>query len=228
MPKKSGERMGSTGTPSRVLIVDDHPVVRHGLEQLIASEPGLEVCGGAAGAAEALSLIEKTQPNLVVIDVSLQDGSGIDLIKDIKARYKHIRMLVSSMHDEMLFAERCLRAGAMGYINKQEATEKIVDAIRQILEGRIYLSSRAADRLLQYMVDIDQEPSKSPFERLSDRELEVFTLIGEGLSTRQIAERLKLSVKTIETHRDSIKRKLNLESSVELTRSAVQWVLEQS
>jgi DNA-binding NarL/FixJ family response regulator len=211
----------------RVLIVDDHPLVRHGLAQLISDEEDMVVCGEAAGAAEALQQVEEHAPDMAIIDLSLQDGSGIELIEQIRMRARSVRMLVSSMHDETLFAERVLQAGAMGYINKQEATKSVVDAIRQIMKGKIYLSSMMADRMLTQLVDRDHEVEQSPIKRLSNRELQVFELIGRGLATRQVAEHLHLSIKTIETHRESIKRKLNLETAGELTRAAVQWVLEQ-
>jgi DNA-binding NarL/FixJ family response regulator len=210
----------------RILIVDDHPIVRRGLAQIINDQPDLEVCGQAESQAEALKLLVETEPELIIVDVSLKDGSGIELIKQIKSRLPDAKMLVSSMHDESLFAERALRAGAMGYIDKQEATERTVEAIRHVLGGRVYLSSRMADRMLHRIVAGEAEPDRSPIESLSDRELEVFELIGQGLMTRQIAKKLHLSHKTIETYRENIKQKLNLKSGAELTRHALQWVLE--
>lgn len=209
----------------RVLIVDDHPIVRHGLAELIGHEPDLEVCGEAADTTEALHQVEATQPHVVIVDISLKSGHGIDLIEQIKAKDEHIRMLVSSIHDESLFAERALRAGAMGYINKQEATEKVIDAIRQIIRGDIYLSPRMSNRLLHTVVGGDRL-EQNPIEGLSNRELEVFEMIGQGLTTKQIAGKLHLSPKTIETHREKIKMKLNLANSTELSHRAVQWVLE--
>lgn len=212
---------------ARVIIVDDHPLIRRGFVQLINAEQDLEVVGEAAGAAEALNVIEKEKPDLVMVDISLKDGSGIELIKQIKIRNKHVKMLVSSMHDELLFAERVIRAGALGYIQKEEATEQVIKAIRQVLRGKMYLSERMSDRMLHSVVSGDGTSEQSPIESLSNRELEVFELIGEGLTTRKIAQRLHLSVKTIETHRDNIKRKLSLDTNVELIRRAVQWNLEQ-
>ncbi len=212
-------------TKYRVLIVDDHPVVRDGLGELIAQEPDLEVCGEAAEAAEALRLVESVRPHVVVVDLSLQSGHGIELIEQIKARDEQIKMLVWSMHDEMLFAERALRAGAVGYLNKQEATDRVVEAIHTVLRGEICLSPRMANRLLHSVVG--GEPlDQNPVANLSNRELEVFEMIGQGLATKQIARKLHLSPKTIETHREKIKTKLNLANSTELSHRAIQWVLE--
>jgi DNA-binding NarL/FixJ family response regulator len=209
----------------RILIVDDHPVVRDGLIDLISHEPDLEVCGEAAEAGEAVRKVKEQHPDVVIVDLSLRSGHGIDLIEQIKAHDPGIRMLVSSMHDEELFAERALRAGALGYINKQETTEKVIEAVRQVLQGEIYVSPAMASRMLHTVVG--GEPlNQDPIAGLSNRELEVFELIGDGLSTKQIANKLHLSPKTIETHRDKIKNKLNLANSNELTRRAVQWVLE--
>jgi DNA-binding NarL/FixJ family response regulator len=209
----------------RILIVDDHPLVRRGLAETIAAEPDMEVCGEAADATEALRLAEAIQPHVMIIDLALKSGHGIDLIEQIKVRSDQIKMLVSSMHDEALFAERVLRAGAVGYLNKQEPSEKIIEAIRQVMRGEICLSPRMANRLLHSVVG--GEPlGQNPIETLSNRELEVFDMIGQGLSTKQIASKLHLSHKTIETHREKIKSKLNLSNANELSHRAVQWVLE--
>jgi DNA-binding NarL/FixJ family response regulator len=209
----------------RVLIVDDHPLVRRGLAETLSAEPDMEVCGEAADATEAMRLVETAQPHLMIIDLSLKSGHGIDLIEQIKARDDQIKMLVSSMHDEALFAERVLRAGAVGYLNKQEPPEKIIDAVRQAMRGEICLSPRMQNRLLHSVVG--GEPlGKNPIESLSNRELEVFDMIGQGMSTKQIANKLHLSHKTIETHREKIKTKLNLSNANELAHRAVQWVLE--
>lgn len=210
---------------SRIMIVDDHALVRHGLGQLISGEPDLEVCAQAATMDEAMDLLS-TDPELIVVDISLKEGSGIELIKQIKAKHPEVQMLVSSMHDESLFAERALHAGAKGYINKQESTDKVLDAIRHVLDGHIYLSPKMTDRLLHGVVEGQKVPETSSIEKLSDRELQVFELIGQGMSTRQIANQLHLSVKTIETHREHIKSKLNLKNGAELSRHAVRWVLE--
>ena len=210
----------------RVMIVDDHPVVRQGLALLIDQQPDLEVCAEADSVSEAFSRFTETSPDLTIIDLSLKDGSGIELIKEIKARNEHAKMLVSSMHDETLFAERVLRAGAKGYISKGEATGNIVDAARQVLGGRVYLSPRMSDQMLHRLVAHGDDADRSPIESLSDRELEVFEMIGQGLTTRQIAAKLDLSPKTVETYRENIKAKLNLPNGTALTRHAVQWLLE--
>ncbi len=212
--------------PYRVVIVDDHPVVRLGLRQLLENEPDLELCGEAEGAAEALSVIEETRPDLVVIDISLKNGSGLSLVKQITAQDRTIKTLVSSMHDEALFAERALRAGAMGFINKEEAIDQMVSAMRKVLAGSIYLSPGMTDRVLQSIARGELEGGKVTLEQLSDRELEVFELIGKGLTTRQAADHLNLSVKTIETYRENIKTKLNLENNNELICRAAQWVVD--
>jgi DNA-binding NarL/FixJ family response regulator len=212
--------------PKRILIVDDHPLVRRGLQELLMNEDSLEFCGEAADAPSALRLVEETKPDLVVIDIALKEGDGIELVKQIKALDPSILMLVSSMHDESLYGERALRAGAMGYLNKQEPTEKIVEAIHRVLSGRVYLSPRMADRVLHRLVNPAADPDQSPTDMLSDRELAVLGLIGQGLATRQIAEKLHLSVKTIDTHREHIKTKLHLKSANELVRYAVTWSLQ--
>jgi DNA-binding NarL/FixJ family response regulator len=213
-----------TGVAFRVLIVDDHPVVRHGLRELISAEPDLQVCNEASGATEAIALMEESTPDLVLVDISLRDGNGIDLIKRIRARHKSVRMLVVSMHDESLYAERAIAAGASGFINKQEATENLAAAIHDVLAGGIYVSPRTAERLQSTRKERRESP-QSEISRLSDREIEVFELIGRGMTTREIAARLSLSVKTIETHRMNIKSKLDLDTNVALIRRAVQWTL---
>jgi len=210
---------------TRILIVDDHPLVRAGFAQLIGDCPDLEVCGEAANMADALLQIDATTPDLAIIDLSLTGGSGLDLIEHIKARNKNILMLVASMHDETLYAERVLAAGARGYINKQEAQESIIQAIRQVLGGKVYLSQHMTDRLLSGMVDANRE--KRALDRLSNRELQVFELIGQGVATSQMAEQLNRSIKTIETHQAHIKKKLGLGSAHELTQRAIRWVMEQ-
>ncbi len=210
----------------RILIVDDHPLVRSGLAQLIGDCADLEVCGEAGNMAEALTQIESTQPDLAIIDLSLAGGSGLDLIERIRSRHKDLLMLVASMHDETLYAERVLAAGARGYINKQEAQDRIIQAIRQVLDGKVYLSQQMTERLLNGMVESGSE--KRDINSLSNRELQVFELIGQGVSTKKIAKRLNLSIKTIETHQAHIKKKLGLDSAHELTQRAIRWVMDES
>lgn len=209
----------------KLLVVDDHPIVRRGLRELVADEPDLDVCGEAEDVSQALQQLEATRPDVVIVDLTLKGGHGLELIQDIKARNQQVKMLVSSMHDESLFAERALRAGAAGYISKQESPEKIIDAVRRVLRGEIYLSPRMTSRLL-HRISTGEPLEKNAVETLSDRELEVFEMVGQGLSTKQIARKLDLSHKTIETHREKIKLKLNLKNSAELSRHATQWVLE--
>lgn len=212
---------------ARVLIVDDHPAVREALGIRIGRQPDLEVCGEAAETSEALRLVAETEPDVAVIDISLKTGNGIDLIKRIKDRNQQVRMLVWSMHSESLYAERALHAGALGYINKDQATDRIVEAIRRVLSGKVWLSDTMAERLLQRAVGVRRhEATRSPVDALADRELEVFRLIGEGVKTAEIADRLHLSVKTVETYRDRIRLKLDLDDGTKLARYATQWVTE--
>jgi DNA-binding NarL/FixJ family response regulator len=211
---------------ARILIVDDHPIVREGLAARLARQPDLKVCGEAEDVADALEIVKTAKPDLVIVDLSLKTGQGLELIKKIKARNDDVKMLVSSMYDESLYAERALRAGASGYINKQEISEKLIDAIRQVLAGKMYLSPKMTERLLQRAVGAAPQLVQSPIETLSDRELEIFKMIGKGNTTRQIANELHLSIKTVETHRENIKGKLNIPNSAELSREAVQWVME--
>ncbi len=212
---------------AKVLIVDDHPVVRYGLLQMLSNEPDFEVCGEAASAQEALALVDQRQPDVAVVDISLNGTNGIELVKQIHAMRPEARILVSSMHDEKLFAERALRAGASGYISKQVAITEMVGAIRRVLSGKVYLSPPMTERVVERAARLDSDASRSVIQRLSDRELEVFSLLGDGLSTREVAQRLNLSVKTIETHRAQIKRKLGLRNSTELIQRAVEWTLRQ-
>jgi DNA-binding NarL/FixJ family response regulator len=211
---------------ARVLIVDDHPAVREALALRIGRQPDLEVCGEAADMTEALRLVVDTQPDVAVVDISLKTGSGIDLIKRIKDRDARVRLLVWSMHSESLYAERALQAGALGYINKDQATDQIVEAIRRVLAGKVWLSEAMAERMLHRAVGTARsEVTRSPLEVLANRELEVFRLIGEGIKTTEIAERLHLSVKTVETYRDRIRQKLDLDDGTKLAHYATQWVL---
>ena len=211
---------------TRVLIVDDHPLVRRGLRDLIRGEPDLQVCGETDGAPEAMALVSRLHPDLVLIDLSLKRGHGLELIRQLKAKHRSTKMLVVSMHDEPYFAERALDAGAHGYVTKLEATEKMVEAIRAVLVGRVFLSPLMADRILQRVYQQGSFPQKTPLAGLSSRELAVFEMIGKGLTTRHISENLQLSVKTIETYREHIKKKLQLKTGSELTHYATHWVLE--
>ena len=209
----------------KVLIVDDHPIVREGLDRLLSRQEDLVVCGQAEDASQALSLLETARPDLAIVDISLASGNGLDLVRQMRAKNTEIRILVSSMHDETLYAERALRAGARGYINKQQATEKIVEALRRILDGRIYLSDRMTDRLLSRVADTSEQ-KKISVDRLSNRELQVLERIGNGLGTAEIATRMNLSVKTVETYRQRIRQKLSLKNGAALASFASQWVLE--
>lgn len=215
------------GKRARVLIVDDHPAVREALAMRIARQSDLEVCGEAADVGEALRQLAQTRPDVAIIDISLKTGCGIDLIKRIKENDDKIRMLVWSTHSESLYAERALRAGALGYVSKDQATDKIVEAIRRVLEGKVYLSASMVDTMLRRTVGDDRtESMSSPLEALANRELEVFRHIGEGLKTAKIAERMHLSIKTIETYRDRIREKLDLSNGTELAHFATKWILE--
>lgn len=201
-------------------------MMRDGLSTQISSEPGLAVCGEADDVAEALRLVGELNPDLIIIDISLKTGHGIDLIKRIRERHPNMKMLVNSMYDESVYAERSLQAGAVGYLSKQTARETLITAIRTVLAGKTYLSPEMTDRILKSRVGGMIEPGKSPIESLSDRELEVLTLIGQGKTTGAIAKQLHLSVHTIDTYREKLKIKLNLANSAELNRYAAQWVLE--
>jgi DNA-binding NarL/FixJ family response regulator len=209
---------------TNILIVDDHPIVRQGLTELVNQEDDLVVCGQAEDAHQAIKAVKELKPDMAIVDISLKETSGMELIKDLNAQYSNLPVLALSMHDESLYAERALRAGARGYIMKAEATEKVIMAIRKILSGEIYISDRMASKMMRKLVGGNAEIHTSPVERLSDRELEVFQLIGKGFGTRQISERLFLSIKTIETYRAHIKEKLNLADAAELLQYAIQWV----
>jgi DNA-binding NarL/FixJ family response regulator len=214
-------------TKARVLLVDDHPIVRQGLGQLINEEADLSVVSEAEDFQQALSALNDTPIDIAIVDISLKERSGIELIKEIRARKPELPILVLSMHDESLHAERVLRAGAKGYIMKQEATEQVMNAIRRVLRGEVYLSERMASRMVNRLVAGPQNVGGSPIERLSDREFEVFQMIGHGVGPSEIAEKLGLSVKTVETHRERIKEKLNLASGSELIRYAMQYVMDE-
>lgn len=212
---------------TRVLVVDDHPFMRRGLAQTINDQPGMQVCGEAGNVGEALELMEVSHPHLAVIDISLGGASGIDLIKAIRERWPETRILVSSMHDETLFAERSLRAGALGYVDKGAPPDAFVAALKRVNSGQVYLSERMTGRMLNHALTDRPGDVRSPIDKLSNRELQVFEMIGKGMVSKQIAAQLGLSPKTVETHREHIKSKLNLVNASELTQHAVQWVLEQ-
>lgn len=211
----------------KVFLVDDHPIVRQGLALLIDREVDLAVCGEANGGFGVLQTISDLCPNIIVLDISLNGPDGLDLLKAIRMREPVLPVLVLSMHDELTYAERALRAGANGYIMKQEATEKVLIAIRRILCGEIYLSDRLKNRMLQNFVRGSIPTAGSPLSNLSDRELEVFRLIGEGHATRQIAEELHISVKTVESYQAHIKEKLALRNARELVQHAIKWSLSE-
>lgn len=208
----------------RILLVDDHAVVRFGIAQLINRQADLVVCGEQEDARKALDAITKLQPDLVIADLSLKDSSGLELIRNIKAQFPKIPMLVVSIHDETVYAEIAFRAGALGYLMKQEALEKIVTAIRRVMAGSVYVSDSLAAKMLQQQVRGNTDVQQPAIKSLSDREVEVFHLIGQWKKTKEIAGELHLSVKTVEYYREQIKRKLNLKDASELTQYATAWV----
>ncbi len=210
--------------PKRLLIVDDHPMMRNGLSQLIDNEGDLKVCAEADTAGQAINAVAKQKFDLALVDISLPDKNGLELIKDIRTLKPDLPILVVSMHDELIYAERVLRAGARGYIMKQEGGQKFLDAIRQVLAGKVFVSEKMSARILENFSGKQTEHFSSPVKRLSDREFEVFQLIGQGIGTREIAGRLHLSVKTVEVHRANIKEKLSLTTATELVRYAVRWL----
>lgn len=210
----------------RILIVDDHPIVREGLSSLLSKQADFEVCGECEDFLSALNLIEVTHPHVITIDISLQSGSGLELIRRIAVQHPLIRQVVCSLHDEFLYAERALHAGAMAYVNKCEATRTIVTAIRQVLERKVYLSEKMSDRLASRLYGGAGQVQQRGVESLTERELEVFQLIGQGLTTSEIASQLKIGVKTIETHRRRIKMKLRIKNTAQLARDATHWALE--
>jgi DNA-binding NarL/FixJ family response regulator len=218
------------GTPSpvlneirRIMIVDDHPMMRAGVIQLIAKQPGMAVCGEAGSPAEAMTLITNVRPDLILVDISMKGSSGLEFIKNVSDVHGHIPTLVVSMHDEKIYAERALRAGACGYIMKEESAEYLIIAIKRVLEGGIYLSREMSTRLLKSLSNQPGRNADSPLQRLTDREFEVFRLIGEGKTTEEIAQHLHISPKTVDVHRFQIKEKLHLASGTALVHYAVHW-----
>ncbi len=212
---------------TRIYIVDDHPLVRQGLSQIVANEADMEICGEAEDSPTAMKGVGDANPDAIIVDISLKGNNGLELIKNLKAIHENIPILVFSMHDETIYAQRALRAGAKAYVMKKESPSKVVEAIRKILKGEIYVSPSVADQVLHQIVNGPGNVSTSPVDRLTDRELEVVQLIGRGLSSREIAESLHLSVKTIESHRAHVKEKLNLRNATELVQFSVQWVDQQ-
>jgi DNA-binding NarL/FixJ family response regulator len=208
---------------AKIILVDDHPLVREWLTNLIHQQPDLMVCGEAETAPAALQTIEAIKPDVAIVDISLKDSSGIELIKNIKISHPRLAVIVLSMHDERLYAERALRAGARGYIMKRETAKKVITAIRRVLEGKLYLSEKLASVFAEKFVDRSGTSVHSPIEQLSDRELEVFQMLGEGCETRQIAGAMNVSMKTIQAYCARIKEKLGLANATELLREAIRW-----
>jgi DNA-binding NarL/FixJ family response regulator len=213
----------SLGAKKRILVVDDHPIIRQGLALMLNREGDLVVCGEAEDATGAMLVMASARPDILIVDISLNGPDGLDLLKNIRTAHPALPVLILSMHDESIYAERALRAGANGYIMKQEATEKVLVAIRRILNGEIYVSERIANKMLKHYITGAGGLKNSSIADLSDRELEVFRLIGEGHGTRQIAEELHLSIKTVESYQAHIKDKLSLRSARELMQHAIQW-----
>jgi DNA-binding NarL/FixJ family response regulator len=212
---------------TKILVVDDHPIVRERLAELINQEPDLHVCGEAEDSREAIQAVESLQPDLAIVDITLKDTYGIELIKQLKETHPKLPMLVLSMHDESLYGERALRAGAKGYLTKQEATKKVITAIRTILAGEIFVSEKMASTILRKVAGSASPEGASPTDVLTDRELEIFQLLGQGLGVKEIAENLFISVKTVEAHREHIKQKMNFKSSTELLRFAIQFTMKE-
>jgi DNA-binding NarL/FixJ family response regulator len=223
-PKASGGGSKSAGAKSRVFLVDDHTMFREGLRQLIEREANLVVCGDAPDGPEAMAGIRSSKPDVVLVDISLAGGSGIDLIREIKAEFEELPVLVVSMHDESLYAERALRAGAMGYVMKHEPAKTVKAAIQKVLGGDMYLSEKMASSVISRFMRGEPEQPKSPIQTLSDRELEVFRMLGQGKGVRQIAEELEVTIPTVNSFRNRIKEKLGLKSSTEVMLHAIQWV----
>ncbi len=209
---------------SRILVVDDHPLVRQGIAQFINQEKDMSVCGEASDGYEALSIIEEMDPDLVVVDIHMKGLNGMDLVKNMKVHHPKVPVLMLSMHDESLYAERALRAGARGYLMKEEDPEKVVQAIRIVLNGDVYVSEKATSKILKLLSDTKTSDQGTSVDRLSDRELEVFRMIGQGYRTRHIADQLNLSPKTVESYKARLKQKLLLKDAAELARYAAEWV----
>ena len=221
---KKGRDLPALSIKTRVFIVDDHPLLRKGLGELINQQSDMIICGEADDAPEGLKAISTVRPDLVIVDISLKSQNGIELIKNIKAFDSSIQILVLSMHDEAIYALRVLKAGAKAYVMKQEVVEKVMEAIRRIRTGKVFVSERVAAQMLSQVVDGGDPSRESPVDTLSDRELEIVTMIGSGIATREIAKRLGISIKTVESHRAHIKEKLNLVNATQLVQWCVRWV----
>jgi DNA-binding NarL/FixJ family response regulator len=208
----------------RIFIVEDHPIFRDGISQLINKEDDMIVVGGCETSGECLKYIKENLPDLIIVDITLKDSCGIELTKEIKKTYPNLPVLILSMHEELIFADRVLKAGAKGYMTKREATGKVIEAIRRVLQGKIYICDTMIDHFLERSITGGQNFTSSPVERLSEREFEVFNLIGKGMTNRSIAEVLTVSTNTISTYRERIKEKLNLQNNAELNRYAMQWM----
>ncbi len=225
MPKKQPKP--TAVEQKKVFVVDDHPLVRERLSELINQEPDLHVCGEAEDVQGALKAIGQSQPDIAIVDITLKDTYGMELIKELKQRHPKLPVLVLSMHDESLYGERALRSGAKGYLNKQEATKKVIPALRQILAGGIFASEKMTSTILSKVAGGSSAEGSSPIDVLTDRELEVFQLLGQGLAVRKIAEQLFVSIKTVEAHREHIKQKMKMKDSGELLRFAIQYSLKE-
>ncbi|HOF69704.1 MAG TPA: response regulator transcription factor [Verrucomicrobiota bacterium] len=220
-------RKSSTARPAarraRILLVDDHPLVRERLAEIINQEPDLMVCGEAQDRAGALAAMAAHRPELAIIDLALKDSDGLELIKDIRLHWPNVLMLVVSMYEESLYAERVIRAGARGYVTKQEATRDILSAIRRVLSGRVYLNENVSARIIDRLADRSVPGAATPAEMLADRELQMFELLGRGLAVKEIARRLRIATKTVDTYRRRIREKLNLQTSSQLLQHAISW-----
>jgi DNA-binding NarL/FixJ family response regulator len=226
-PKASARTLSPEPARKRIFIVDDHPMMRDAMCTLIDTEPGLICCGGARSAEEALDEIARCKPDLIITDITLPSRSGLDLIKDLAAMYPELPVFVYSMHDEIFYAERALRAGARGYLMKEAGSEKMLEAIHQLLAGQVCVSPKLAAKILNQFSGAPSRGSNSPVEKLTNREFDVYQLIGKGRSTKEIAEQLHISPKTVAIHREHIKEKLAITNATELTHHAIRWVASQ-
>jgi len=229
-PKDTEENKGTRNAEpakKKILLVDDHPIFRHGLAELLDTQTDLTVCGHADSAPSALEQMRRLQPDLAILDITLRGTNGIELVKLMKAEYPQMPVLVLSMHDEALYGLRALRAGALGYVMKAEGVQHVLEAVRRVLEGKMFVSPKLSEKLIFKAVHGSESDSPSPIDRLSDRELEVLVMLGRGHSTRSIAKQINLSVKTVETHRAHIKEKLGFADANEMVRFAIDWVAQQ-